>query len=125
MGSEASGRLQGRAVYTTEYVSGMETGLRGIDPAVIVLVVAVVGVAVLARFRPWRPDIALVGAGGLLLWVFGDIFHSYWSVERYAVGSGLYLLLASGSLFVLVGAGGVLKCRLGSGTDHGRDARVG
>ncbi|ELZ17298.1 hypothetical protein C477_13745 [Haloterrigena salina JCM 13891] len=103
----------------------METGLRGIDPFIILLVVAVVGVAVLARYRPWRPDIALVGAGGLLLWVFGAVFRNYWTVEQYAVEVGLYLLLASGFLFVLVGAGGVLKRRLVSGTDHGRDPRIG
>ncbi|WP_229380138.1 hypothetical protein [Haloterrigena salifodinae] len=120
-----AGYRDGGAIYTTEYVSGMETGLRGIDPFVILLVVIVVGVAVLARYRTWRPDIALVGVGGLLLWVFGTIFRNYWTVEQYTVEIGLYLLLASGFLFVLVGAGGVLKRRLESGTDHGHDPRIG
>ena len=119
------GYRDGRAIYTAEYVSGMETGLRGLDLFVGLLVVAAVGVAVLARYRPWRPDLALVGAGGLVLWLSGTTFHDYWSVERYAVEPGLYLLLASGFLFVLVGAGGVLKRRLGPGPDTGRDPRTG
>lgn len=119
------GYRDGRQIYTAEYVSGMETGLRGIDPFVVLLVAAVVGVAVLSRYRAWRPDIALVGAGGVLLWVFGTIFRNYRSVERYAVEIGLYLLLASGFLFVLIGAGALLKRRLAPGTDHRRDARIG
>lgn len=120
-----AGYRDGRPIYTAEYVSGMETGLHGIDPFVVLLVVAVVGVAVLARYRPWRPDIALVGAGGPLLLLFGNAFYDYWSVERYAVEPGLYLLLVSGFLFVLIGTGALLKRRLVPGTAHGRDARTG
>ncbi|WP_339103436.1 hypothetical protein [Haloterrigena salinisoli] len=119
------GYRDGRPIYTTEYVSGMETGLRGIDPFVVLLVVAVVGVAALSRYRAWRPDIALVGAGGVVLWVFGAIFRNYRSVERYDVEIGLYLLLASGFLFVLIGAGAPLKRRLIPSTDHCRDGRTG
>ncbi|PSQ18533.1 hypothetical protein BRD02_00585 [Halobacteriales archaeon QS_8_69_73] len=103
----------------------MEVGLRGIDPFVILLVVAVVVAVVLARYRNWRPDIALIGAGGLLLVVFGNIFHSYWSVERYAVEFGLYLLLFSGLLYVLVGAGAILKRHMTISPDDGPDARIG
>ena len=119
------GYRNGQPIYTMEYVSGLEAGLRGIDPFVILLVVAVVVVVALARYRNWRPDIALIGAGGLLLVVFGNIFHSYWSVERYAVESGLYLLLFSGLLYVLVGAGAILKRRVTTSPDDGSDARIG
>lgn len=119
-----AGYRDGRPIYTAEYVSGLETGLRGIDPFVIVLVVAVVGVAVLARYRTWRPDIALISAGCLLLVVSGNTLRNYWSVERYAVEPGLYLLLASGLLFVLIGAGALLKRRVIPVTDECPDPRV-
>ena len=119
------GYRNGQSIYTMEYVSGLEAGLRGVDPFVILLVVAVVVVVALARYRNWRPDIVLIGAGGLLLVVFGNIFHSYRSVERYAVESGLYLLLFSGLLYVLVGAGAILKRRVTTSPDDGPDAQIG
>jgi len=119
------GYADGQPYYTSEYVSGLEPGFRGIDPFIILLVVAVVGVVVLARHRTWRPDIALIGAGGLILFVFGNIFHNYWSVERYAVEPGLYLLLTSGLILVLVGAGIILKRRASTRTDESHDPKVG
>lgn len=119
------GYTNGQPYYTSEYVTGLEAGIRGIDPFVIFLVGAVVVVVVLARRRTRSGDIALVGAGGLLLFVFGNVFHDYWSVDRYAVGPGLYLLLASGLIFVLVGAGTVHKRRVSTRTDESRDPEVG
>ena len=118
------GYTDGQPYYTSEYVTGLEAGIRGIDPFVIVPLVAVITVVVLARYRTWRPDTALVGAGGLLLVVFGNIFHNYWSVERYAVEPGLYLLLSSGLILVLVGTGTVLKRRVSPHTDESRDSKI-
>jgi len=110
--------------YTAEYVTGLEAGLRGIDSLVVLLVVVIVAVVVLARYRTWRADIVLIGAGGLILFVFGNIFHSYWSVERYAVEPGLYFLLISGLLFVLIGASTVLKRRVSPRRDESRDPKI-
>ena len=114
--------VNGQQMYPAEYVPGLETGLRGFDPVVVSLVVAVVVVVTLARYQHWRPDVALVSAGGLLRLGFGNVFHDYWSVERYAVELGLYLLLASGLLFVLVGAGAILERRVRTSSGNGRDA---
>ncbi len=119
------GDVNGQQIYTAEYVPGLETGLRGFDPVVVSLLVAVVVVVALARYQHWRPDVALVGAGGLLLLAFGNVFHDYWSVERYAVDPGLYLLLASGLLFVLVGGGAIFERRVRTSKDDSRDARTG
>lgn len=119
------GYADGQPYYTSEYVPGLETGLRGIDLLVILLVVAVVVVVLLARDRRFRPDSALIGAGGALLVVFGNVCYQYWSVERYAVEPGLYLLLASGLLFVLAGAGTIIKRRMTPSLADGRDPRVG
>lgn len=118
------GYTDGQPFYTSEYVSGLETGLRGIDPFVILLVVAVVGATVLARHRDWRPDLLLMGSGGLLLFVSGSLFRDYWSGERYAVEPGLYLLLASGFLLVLIGVSSILKQRVTLTVDDSHDPRI-
>jgi hypothetical protein len=90
---------------------------------VIILIVVVVTVVVLARCRTWRPDSALIGAGGLLLIGLGNIFHNYRSAEQYVVEPGLYLLLISGLLFVLVGAGTVLNRHITTRTDESREQK--
>ncbi|WP_458207011.1 hypothetical protein [Haladaptatus sp. NG-SE-30] len=105
------GYADGQPYYTSEFVSGLESGLRGIDPVVVLLVLGVVGVVVLARQRDWHPDVVLVAAGGLMVLVFGNIFRDYRTVERYAIEPGLYLLIASGFLLILLGAGAIFKRR--------------
>ena len=76
---------------------------------------------VLARYRSWRPESAVIGAGCLLIIEFGNFFDNYRSGERYVVEPGLYLLVISGLLFVLVGAGTVLKRHMTTRTDESRE----
>ena len=109
--------------YTAEYVPGLEPGIGiwGIDPFIIILVGVGVTVVVLARYRSWRPESAVIGAGCLLIIEFGNFFDNYRSGERYVVEPGLYLLVISGLLFVLVGAGTVLKRHMTTRTDESRE----
>jgi len=103
--------------------SALTPAFWGIDPFVIILVGVVVTVVVLAGYRTWRSDSALIDAGGLLLVGFGNIFHTYRSIKQYVVEPGLYLLLISGLLFVLVGAGTVLKRHMTTRTDESREQK--
>lgn len=102
-------QADGGEIITTEYVWGLETGIRAVDAPLVGVAVAVVGIVVLARYLDWRPDWILVGGGGILLYVAGTKFYDYLTVERYLVGPGLYLLGASGLLFVSLGTGVILK----------------
>ena len=115
--------IDGYPYYTAEYVLGLEPGIWGIDPFVIILVGVVVTVVVLARYRTWRPESAVIGAGGLLLIGCGNFFYQYRSGERYVVEPGLYLLVISGLLFVLVGAGTILKRHMTTRTDESREQK--
>ncbi|WP_210408935.1 hypothetical protein [Halorhabdus rudnickae] len=103
------GYTDGQPYYTAEFVAGLEAGFDGGDPFIILLVVAVVVVVILARYRTWSPDIALIGVGAVTFLLFGNTFLDYWSVERYAVQPGLFLLVISGLIFIFVGAGAILK----------------
>jgi hypothetical protein len=103
------GYTDGQPYYTSEYVWGSEPGISGLDPALMFLVVAVVTVFMLTPRRTWHLNIILVITGGLLLYVSGTFFYQYWSGEQYAVEPGLYLLLVSGLLFVLVGTRAIFK----------------
>ena len=118
------GYSDGLPLYTLEIVPGLETGLRGMDLLVILLVMAVVAVVVLARYRGWRPDSVLIGAGGLILLVFANLFRTYSAVERYAVEPGLYLLIASGGLFVLIGTSSLLKRCVPTVADESGEPRI-
>ncbi|ELZ79899.1 hypothetical protein C454_11883 [Haloferax gibbonsii ATCC 33959] len=97
---------------TDEYMVGLDAGFSDIDLLVTILVVAVVVAVVLGHYRNWRPDGILIGAGGLILIVFGSVFQSYSAVERYVVEPGLYLLIVSGFLFILIGVVAVLSRRM-------------
>lgn len=105
------GAINGQPVYTDEWVTGMGTGIQGIDIPLILLAVTVLGVAVLARQRQYHPDLALVIVGAVMLWGTSTIGYDYWMVDRYAIGTGLYLLFASGLLFTSLGLGTLLKRR--------------
>lgn len=106
------GYVDGQPYYTMEYVWGMNTGLAGHDRYVILLAVTVVALVVLGQYRGWRPNLSLIGAGTLLGLFYGIKFNTYWAIDRYAIDLGLYLLLASGVLFALVGAGSIVERRL-------------
>jgi len=62
-----AGYTDGQPYYTMEYVTGLDAGFGGSYPLVILLLLAIVAVVLLARHHNWRPDVALVGAGGLML----------------------------------------------------------
>jgi len=98
-------------IFTAEWVAGLKPGLQGSDPLVVLFVGAVVLLTAGFRYSPWQPDAVLIAAGGLLLWVFGNVLHHYWTVDRYAVEPGLYLVVSSGFLLVLLGVGGLLGRR--------------
>lgn len=116
--------IDGQLVSTSEYVGGSETGIQGLDPFIISLGIAAVAVVSLAQFRDWNPDIVLIGAGVLTLVISGDRFHSYWSVERYGVELGLYLVLVSGLLYIIVGAGAFFKRHIATPTAKNSDSKV-
>jgi hypothetical protein len=105
------GHHGGQPYFTAEWVAGLKPGLQGSDPLVVLLVGAVVLLTVGSRYSPWHPDGVLVAAGALLIGVFGNVLHHYWTVDRYAVEPGLYLVIAGGFLLVLLGVGGLLGRR--------------
>lgn len=115
----------GQAIYTSEDVAGLEPGIHGFDNILAVIIVAVLAVVVLARRRDRHPDLVLILVGGSMLWLFGSVLREYWRVDRYVVESGLYFLVASGLLFVLLGAGTLIKRRVTTITEASRDARIG
>ncbi|GAA0211274.1 hypothetical protein [Halobaculum roseum] len=106
-----AGYTDGQAYYTSEGVWGLEFGMDGLDPALLFLLLGVVGVVIVAGITSlsWQRDLALIGTGAVLLVVFTNRFLTYQSVVRYEVESGLFVLLVSGLLFVLVGAGSLLN----------------
>jgi hypothetical protein len=106
---------------TDEYIAGLDAGFSDIDLLVIILVVAVV----LGYYRNWRPNGVLIGAGGLILVVFASVFQSYLAVERSVVEPGLYLLIASGFLFILIGVAAVLSRRITPIVSNRDNPRIG
>ena len=110
---------------TDEYIAGLDAGFSDIDFLVIALVMTVVVAVVLGHYRNWRTDVVLIGAGGLILVVFGSVFQSYLAVERYVVEPGLYLLIASGCLFILIGVGAALNRRLTPIVSNRDNPRIG
>jgi hypothetical protein len=119
------GNSDGEPIYTTEAVLGQTTGFQGLDGLVVLIVVVAVAAVLVARGRRWRPDLPLVAAGVAILVLFGDRGWRYWSVDRYAIDPGLYLLFVGGALFVLVGARGLLGRVVPLGADDGGDAKGG
>ncbi|SNZ16321.1 hypothetical protein SAMN06269185_2761 [Natronoarchaeum philippinense] len=105
------GTTDGQLYYTSEWVSGLETGFQGFDVLGVLLAISIVLAVFVARRKNWRPDGILIGAGGLLFLWGGATFNSYRTVDRYVIETGLYLVLVSGCLFVLLGVGTVLKRR--------------
>jgi len=102
--------------YTTdEYVLGMETGLHGMDFVVVLLAVGALGATALSRNRRVNSHWVALVAGTLLLWSHGRTLLEFRAVERYAVEPGLYLAVAGGLLFVLVGLRAPVAHLRGSG----------
>ncbi|QFU84571.1 hypothetical protein GCU68_17500 (plasmid) [Natronorubrum aibiense] len=75
----------------------------------MLLAVSVVLAVVVAWKQDWNPDGFLIGAGGILLLWGGSTYNSYRTVDRYVIEPGLYLVIVSGCLFLLLGAGRILK----------------
>ncbi|WP_336327352.1 hypothetical protein [Halovenus sp. HT40] len=119
------GYRNGQAYYTSEYLPAAEAGFQGLDVVVVALGVAVIGVVAGARYRGWLPDVVLLGSGVVLLLLSGDRLKRFRPVERYTVEPGLYLVLVSGLLLVLVGAGALLRRRIVARIAEDSDQEVG
>jgi hypothetical protein len=119
------GYFEGRPYYTGEWTTGLESGFGGTDVVAVLVVVAVVAITVLSRTSNWRPDVALVVAGGLLAWAAGTVLRDYWTTERYAVEPGLYVLVAGSLLLLVLGVGSVLGRRLPPLGSHDGGRRTG
>jgi hypothetical protein len=118
------GYRNGQAYYTSEYLPAAEAGFHALDLIIVALGVAVIGVVAGAQYRGWLSDIGLLGVGVGLLVLSGDRLRTFRAIEGYTVEPGLSLVFASGLLFVLVGAGALLR-RVVSRTVKDNEHEVG
>lgn len=96
---------------TWAYMEHAHAGLQGWDPVALVVFVGLVVLVVVARSRSWRPDGVLLVTGAGLLFIYGLFFNRYRDID-VVIQPGMYLVLASAVLFVLIGAGGFLNNRV-------------
>lgn len=120
-----TGYANGEPMYTLEPVPQSETGFQHLDPVIVLLVGLVVAGAILLSHWDRRPGSLLVTAGGLMLFGSGFFLQYYVRIDRYAVEPGVYLVIVSGLLFVLLGAAPVLKRRVLSPEGNGGNPRIG
>lgn len=106
------GTIDGQAYYTTEWITGLDAGFRGIDWVIIGLVLAAIGLTVLARTRSWRPDIPNIAIGATISITIANIGRTYWIVDRYTAEPGFYLLLGGGLILAGIGVLGLLRHRI-------------
>jgi len=94
---------------TMEYVPGLWTGIEsaGYDKLILLLIAVVMSITLLARYRQWRPDPALIAVGGFILFIAGGALDSY--LGGYYIQPGLFILFLSGLLLTLLGVSAFVR----------------
>lgn len=101
--------INGQEYVTDEGLQGLGAGFSLLDQILLLVALLAVCVILLARFWNRSPDVVLVLSGGVILWIASDIGYEYWRVDNYTPQAGLYLTIASGFLFIVLGVGSFLR----------------
>lgn len=105
------GYTDGVPVYTSEGVSGLEAGIDGLDFLLLALVaIAVLAVAVQRTRRVPENAISLV-VGALIVFNATQRLSYIREIDRYAAEPGIWLALAGGVFFVVIGVAGLVAGR--------------
>lgn len=99
-----AGYTEGEPYYTDELVWGLNPGFEVADFLIVVPALSAIVVLITVRNRDWVVDVWLLATAIPVLWLVGQVYNNYQTGAKYAVEPGLYLVIAGGVLFVLLGA---------------------
>lgn len=96
-----AGYVEGQPYYTDEWVRGLEPGFQALDYILVLLVFTAVAAPVLARYQGLSTSGIVISSGTLILLIAGGHLTNY--LGRYIIEPGLYLVLLSGIILVIIG----------------------